>query len=60
MPTVAEAGYPDAQVNGWWGVFAPAGTPEDVTAKIDADITTVMSSPEAAEFLALQGATPPE
>jgi tripartite-type tricarboxylate transporter receptor subunit TctC len=60
VPTVREAGFPDALVNGWWGVFAPAGTPEDVAAKINEDITTVMSSPEATEFLARQGAIPPE
>jgi tripartite-type tricarboxylate transporter receptor subunit TctC len=34
MPSIAESGYPDAQLNAWYVMFAPAGTPADVTAKI--------------------------
>jgi tripartite-type tricarboxylate transporter receptor subunit TctC len=58
LPTVSEAGFPDTQVPNWWGVFAPAGTPEEVVAKINEDIATVMSSPEATEFLTREGAAP--
>jgi len=59
VPTVGEAGFPDA-VFGWWGgMFAPVGTPKDILAKINRDILTVMSSKEANEFLAQQGFRPP-
>jgi tripartite-type tricarboxylate transporter receptor subunit TctC len=30
VPTVAESGYPGAQANAWWGLFAPAGTPRPI------------------------------
>jgi tripartite-type tricarboxylate transporter receptor subunit TctC len=30
VPTVAESGYPGAQANAWWGIFAPKGTPKPV------------------------------
>ena len=59
VPTVAESGFPSA-IFGWWGgMFAPAGTPKDVIAKINQDILAVMSSKEATEFLAQQGFRPP-
>ena len=59
VPTVAEAGFPDALFGWWGGVFAPAGTPKDLVAKINQDILTVMSSKQASEFLAQQGFRPP-
>jgi tripartite-type tricarboxylate transporter receptor subunit TctC len=31
MPTAAESGFPGFEAYAWWGVFAPAGTPKDVT-----------------------------
>jgi tripartite-type tricarboxylate transporter receptor subunit TctC len=30
VPTVAESGYPGAQANAWWGIFAPGGTPKPI------------------------------
>jgi tripartite-type tricarboxylate transporter receptor subunit TctC len=30
VPTIAESGYPGAQANAWWGIFAPAGTPKPI------------------------------
>jgi tripartite-type tricarboxylate transporter receptor subunit TctC len=30
VPTVGESGYPGAQANAWWGVFAPGGTPKPI------------------------------
>ncbi|MFN8682358.1 Bug family tripartite tricarboxylate transporter substrate binding protein [Paracoccus sp. P2] len=60
VPTVAEAGFPDAEVAAWWGILAPAGTPDDIVVKINADIARVMGSPEGAAFLAAAGAVPPQ
>jgi tripartite-type tricarboxylate transporter receptor subunit TctC len=34
VPTMAEAGYPDVNAIFWSGVFAPAGTPPDIVAKL--------------------------
>lgn len=58
VPTVAEAGFPGAETDIWWGVFAPAATPADIVAKINEGVNAIMSTPEAAEFLAKQSAIP--
>lgn len=57
VPTIAEAGVPGAEVEFWWGVFAPAATPREIVEQINANINQVMNTPEAAEFLAKQGAS---
>lgn len=56
LPTVAEAGVPGFEVVGWNGVMAPAGTPPDVVAKLNAAIKQALASPEVAERLTGLGA----
>lgn len=34
MPSIAESGYPDAQISAWYALFAPKGTPPDITARV--------------------------
>lgn len=46
IPTMIEAGVPNYTVTPWYGVFAPSGTPKELVAKINADITKVVTSPE--------------
>ena len=58
VPTVAQAGIPGAEVEFWWGVFAPSATPPEIVGKTNEDINAVMNTPDAAEFLAKQGASP--
>ena len=58
VPTVAESGYPDYEVTGWYGVLAPAGTPSNVVEKISADIQTVLARPDVQAKLAEQGSDP--
>ena len=58
VPTVAEAGFPGAEAEIWWGVFAPAGTPMDIVEAINADINEIMNTEESQEFLATNGAAP--
>ena len=58
FPTIAETGLPDYQSLGWFGLFAPAGTPREIVTKISADVGRVLSSPEAKQRLAEQGAEP--
>ena len=43
---------------GWFGVFAPAKTAENIVEKISADIGTVLGQPEAKRVLNDQGAEP--
>src|SRR5262249_52503064 len=55
VPTVAESGLPGYQADTWFGLFAPAGTPAAIIAKINADVQQVLRDPELQEkFLAAQ------
>jgi tripartite-type tricarboxylate transporter receptor subunit TctC len=54
LPTMAEAGVPGFDISTWFGLLAPAGTPKDVIAKWNAEVTKLLNSPEIRErFLAL-------
>jgi len=50
IPTVAEAGYPDAYVS-WFGIFVPAKTPQAVLDKIHAGIGRALEDPVVKERL---------
>ncbi|CAN5366387.1 tripartite tricarboxylate transporter substrate binding protein [soil metagenome] len=54
VPTLKELGYKGFEMVGWHGLFAPAGTPADVEAKITADVATVLKDPEIVKLLADQ------
>jgi tripartite-type tricarboxylate transporter receptor subunit TctC len=56
VPTVAEQGFPGYEVNGWYGLLAPAGTPKDVIAYLHREVAEVLRSPEGKERLAAEGA----
>lgn len=58
VPTVSEAALPGFEVNSWYGLFAPAGTPGDVVAKINRDVVAVLAGPDVKERLASMGAEP--
>lgn len=55
VPTVAEAGVPGYDLSVWFGVLAPAGTPRDIVARLNAEITRVLNSVEVKARFALQG-----
>jgi tripartite-type tricarboxylate transporter receptor subunit TctC len=46
VPTMQESGVPNFEVNSWYGVAAPAGTPTALLDKINADMHTVLRMPE--------------
>ena len=56
LPTVAESGLPGYEVINWYGVLAPAGTPQAIVAKLNTEVTRIMLLPEVKERLAAQGA----
>jgi len=58
IPTIAETGISGYEASSWFGVLAPAGTPKDVVAKIQADIAKALNAPEIKERLSGQGAEP--
>ena len=56
LPTVAEAGLPDARSDVWFGVLAPAGTPARIVNRLNADIVRILREPATKEKFARQGA----
>ncbi len=58
IPTVAEAGVPGFEYVTWYGMFAPAHTPKNVIAKLNAAVVKILAEPEMAQRLASQGAEP--
>ena len=58
IPTIAEAGLPNFEVTGWYGIVAPAGVPKNVADKLSAVISQALAQPAMKEKLAQLGATP--
>ena len=58
VPTVDESGLPGFEVVGWFGIFAPTGTPNNVILKLNESINVVLKMPEIRERLARQGLIP--
>ncbi|CAM9698149.1 unnamed protein product [Phaeothamnion confervicola] len=56
VPTVAESGVPGYEVSAWFGFFAPAGTPANVVATLNAETVKAMRLPDLKERLSSQGA----
>jgi tripartite-type tricarboxylate transporter receptor subunit TctC len=64
MPTVAESGLPGFEGITWFGMFAPAGTPADIVARFNREMTAALRAPDVTARLATLGVeatpTPPE
>jgi tripartite-type tricarboxylate transporter receptor subunit TctC len=58
LPTVAESGLPGFDVVPWFGLFAPAGTPAPIVARVNRDVQAVLRLPEARQALVAQGLFP--
>jgi tripartite-type tricarboxylate transporter receptor subunit TctC len=58
VPTFAESGVPDYEVSAWFGVFAPAGTPQAVVARLNAELTPLLQSADMQKRLRDMGAEP--
>ena len=56
VPTMAEAGVPGFDISTWFGLLAPAGTPADVIARWNADVTRILNTSDMRERLIAQGA----
>lgn len=55
VPTLAESGLAAAEVASWYGVLAPAGTPEAILARLNAEIVKALQAPEVRESLTGEG-----
>jgi len=58
VPTVSESGLPGFEFNSWATVVAPAGTPRDIVARLNAEIVKALAAPDVREKLLAQGLTP--
>jgi tripartite-type tricarboxylate transporter receptor subunit TctC len=56
LPTIAESGVKDFEAVQWYGLVAPARTPEPIVRRMNAEINALMDSPEIARNLANDGA----
>jgi len=55
VPSFKELGYTGMDDAGWFGVFAPAGTPQPIVDKISADVRAVLLDPALKERMGLLG-----
>ena len=51
LPTVSEAGLKGFEVNNWYGVFAPAGTPQDIVNRLNREIVKILALPDIKQRL---------
>ncbi|MBS0428839.1 MAG: tripartite tricarboxylate transporter substrate binding protein [Proteobacteria bacterium] len=58
VPTLAEAGVAVDNVDMWYGVLAPKGTPPDVVQRLNREITAVLKQPQVAKSFEAQGMVP--
>jgi tripartite-type tricarboxylate transporter receptor subunit TctC len=55
LPTVAESGLPGYEVIGWFGMFAPAGTPRAIVDKLNAETRSALQRPDFVRLAETQG-----
>lgn len=58
VPTVAESGLPGFEAVTWFGFVAPAGTPREIVARLNAEVTRVTALPEVKQQLTSQSIDP--
>ncbi|MBI3056932.1 MAG: tripartite tricarboxylate transporter substrate binding protein [Betaproteobacteria bacterium] len=58
LPTMAESGFSGYDVNQWFGVLVPAGTPRAIIVKLNTEIRQFLNKPEVKERFSLVGAEP--
>jgi tripartite-type tricarboxylate transporter receptor subunit TctC len=58
VPTMAELGYPGFEVTAWYAIFGPAGMPEAVVSRLNAEIVKSLATPDLRERFQKLGVTP--
>jgi tripartite-type tricarboxylate transporter receptor subunit TctC len=58
VPSMSEAGVADYEVLNWFGLFAPAGTPQPIINRLQAEAAAIVFAPETRQRLAGDGAEP--
>ena len=55
VPTTAELGLPSLTITSWTGLMVPSATPQDIVARINAEVVSVLKQPDTAERVREQG-----
>ena len=58
VPTVRELGYPNLELEGWNGLFAPAKTPKDIIDRLQREVAAAVKHPDVSKRLLEIGAQP--
>jgi tripartite-type tricarboxylate transporter receptor subunit TctC len=58
FPTVAESGLPGYEAVSWYGLLAPAATPRDIIARLNAETVRALRLPDVRQLMLAQGAEP--
>jgi len=58
LPTIAESDVPGYEASSWYGVLAPAGTPREIVARLNAELVKALAQPEVRTSLLAEGAEP--
>jgi tripartite-type tricarboxylate transporter receptor subunit TctC len=58
VPTLKEQGVADVEVETWYAMFAPAGTPAGVVSRVNADMNELLKEADVRQLLAKQGLSP--
>ena len=58
VPTVVEAGYPGFEALAWYGLFAPRGTPQEITTRLSKEVGKIVETPGIQEEMVSLGVEP--
>ncbi len=58
IATMRELGFPNATLAPWWGIYVPAGTPDNIVARLEQWCADIVAMPQTQEFIASQGSEP--
>ena len=58
VPTIAESGMPGYHASSWHALFAPAGTPREIVARLHTEVARAVRLPDITERLLAQGVEP--
>ena len=56
IPTIAEAGVAGYEMTNWYGLLAPASTPKEIVARVNAEVAKLLKHPDVRDRLAADGA----
>ena len=55
IPSIAEVGYPNAEISSWSGIFVAKDTPADIVAKLGAEFGKALDDPAVVKYFAENG-----